>query len=136
MAVLPANNGIKLSGPVQYEQQPGLTWRINREKGRIEGECDNWQAVRQAVEIILWTERFRWQIYTPYSGVQYDGLIGLDPGYVAAELKRRVRAALEMDSRVTGLTNYTYTFAEGILHAEFTVTTVFGDVQQSLEVSI
>lgn len=136
MAVLPTDNGIKLSGPVQYEQQPGLTWKINREKGRIEGECDNWQAVRQAVEIILWTERFRWQIYTPYSGVQYDGLIGLDPGYVAAELKRRVRAALDMDSRVTGLTNYTYTFADGILHAEFTVTTVFGDIQQSVEVSI
>lgn len=135
MAVLPTDN-LNLNGKVRYEDQPGLTWKIDREKGRIVGECDNWEAVRQAVEIILWTERFRWQIYRPYSGVQYDGLIGLDPGYVAAELKRRVRAALMMDRRVTGIEDYTYTFSEGILHAEFTVTTVFGGIRQSAEVSI
>lgn len=135
MAVLPTDN-LNLSGTVRYEDEPGRTWKIDREKGRIVGECDNWEAVRQAVEIILWTERFRWQIYRPYSGVQYDGLIGLDPGYVAAELKRRVRAALMMDSRVTGIEDYTYTFSEGILHAEFTVTTVFGGIRQSAEVSI
>lgn len=135
MAVLPTDN-LNLNGKVRYEDQPGRTWKIDREKGRIVGECDNWEAVRQAVEIILWTERFRWQIYRPYSGVQYDGLIGLDPGYVAAELKRRVRAALMMDSRVTGIEDYTYTFSEGILHAEFTVTTVFGGIRQSAEVSI
>lgn len=135
MAVLPSDN-LNLSGTVRYEDQPGRTWKIDREKGRIVGECDNWEAVRQAVEIILWTERFRWQIYRPYSGVQYDGLIGLDPGYVAAELKRRVRAALMMDSRVTGIEDYSYTFSEGILHAEFTVTTVFGGIRQSAEVSI
>lgn len=135
MAVLPTDN-LNLSGAVRYEDQPGRTWKIDREKGRIVGECDNWEAVRQAVEIILWTERFRWQIYRPYSGVQYDGLIGLDPGYVAAELKRRVRAALMMDSRVTGIEDYTYNFSEGILHAEFTVTTVFGSIRQSAEVSI
>lgn len=135
MAVLPTDN-LDLSGAVRYEDQPGRTWKIDREKGRIVGECDNWEAARQAVEIILWTERFRWQIYSPYSGVQYDGLIGLDPGYVAAELKRRVRAALMMDSRVTGIENYSYTFSEGILHAEFTVTTVFGDIDQSVEVTI
>lgn len=135
MAVLPTDN-LNLSGAVRYEDQPGRTWKIDREKGRIVGECDNWEAARQAVEIILWTERFRWQIYSPYSGIQYDGLIGLDPGYVAAELKRRVRAALMMDSRVTGIENHTYTFSEGVLHAEFTVTTVFGGVDQSVEVAI
>lgn len=135
MAVLPTDN-LNLSGAVRYEDQPGRTWKIDREKGRIVGECDNWEAARQAVEIILWTERFRWQIYSPYSGIQYDGLIGLDPGYVAAELKRRVRAALMMDSRVTGIENYTYTFSEGVLHTEFTVTTVFGGIDQSVEVAI
>lgn len=135
MAVLPTDN-LNLNGTVRYEDQPGRTWKIDREKGRIVGECDNWEAVRQAVEIILWTERFRWQIYRPWSGVQYEGLIGLDPGYVAAELKRRVREALLMDSRVTGLTNYAHTFSDGILHATFTVTTVFGNIEESAEVRI
>ena len=135
MAVLPTGS-LDLSGKIQYEDQPGLTWKINREKGRIEGTCDNLEAAQQAAEIILWTERFRWQIYQPWSGVQYGGLIGQDPGYAAAELKRRVRAALLMDSRITGIENYTYTFSEGILHAEFTVTTVFGSFTKNMEVTI
>ena len=41
-----------------------------------------------------------------------------------------------MDSRVTGLTNYAYTFSGGILHATFTVTTVFGNIEESAEVRI
>ena len=132
MAVLPTG----AMPEVTFRQQPGRTWYIDKTTNRIRGECDDWLAVRQAVEIILWTERFRWQIYQPWSGVQYQGLIGLDPGYVAAELKRRVREALLMDSRVTGLTNYAYTFSDGILHATFTVTTVFGNIEESAEVRI
>lgn len=50
MAVLPTGN-LNLSGVVRYEDQPGRTWKIDREKGRIVGECDNWEAARQAVEI-------------------------------------------------------------------------------------
>ncbi|UQT47367.1 DUF2634 domain-containing protein [Flavonifractor plautii] len=66
------------------------------------GECDGWYSVRQAVEVILNVERFRWQIYSPYSGMQWDGLIGQDPGYVASELQRRITEALKMDDRVRG----------------------------------
>ena len=135
MAVLPEDN-MNIRGPVRYADQPGLTWHINRETGRIDGMCDNWQAVRQAVEIILWTERFRWQIYRPYTGADYRNLVGLDPGYVGVELKRRLRDALMVDSRITGIDSYTYTFEDGILHATFTVTTVFGGVEQSVEVAI
>ena len=79
------------------------TWYINKETSRIQGECDGWQSVRQAVEVILNVERFRWQIYSPYSGMQWDGLIGQDPGYVASELQRRITEALKMDDRVRGI---------------------------------
>ena len=119
-----------------FQQQPSRTWYINRETRRIQGEVDGLAAVRQAVEIILNVERFRWQIYRPYSGMQWEGLIGQDPGYVASELQRRITAALTMDDRVRGISGFTYTAAGNTLSAAFTVNTVYGDTQTSVEVNL
>ena len=134
MAILPTGGTIQ-SG-VQFQQQPDLTWNINKGTQRIEGNITGWAAVRQAVEIILNVEQFRWQIYRPYSGMQWDGLIGQDPGYVAAELQRRIREALMMDDRVTGISNFNYTIEGDKLTASLTVNTVYGDTDTSVEVNL
>ena len=132
MAVLPAGNFPEIT----YRQQPGKTWYINKETNRIQGECDDWLAVRQAVEVILNVERFRWQIYRPYSGMQWDGLIGQDPGYVASELQRRITEALTMDDRVRGISDFSYSVEGDSLRASLTVNTVFGDFETSTEVTL
>ena len=132
MAVLPIGN----LPEIIYQKQPGRTWYINKNTNRIEGECDDWLAVRQAAEIILNVERFRWQIYRPYSGMQWEGLIGQDPGYVASELHRRITEALTMDDRVRGISNFSYTVTGDKLSASLTVNTVFGGYETSVEVNL
>lgn len=107
MAVLPESS-IDLSGGVEFVAQPSLTWKIDRAAGRIAGTCDGYDAVKQAVEIILNVERYRWQIYQPASGMQWEGLVGQDAGYVATELQRRLQDALLADDRIIGLKNYEY----------------------------
>lgn len=135
MAVLPTSS-INISGGVSFQSQPSLSWYINKETNRIEGIVDGQAAVRQAVEIILNVERFRWQIYRPYSGMEWDGLIGQDPGYVGAELQRRVIDALTVDDRVTGISDYDYTVDGSSLSAVFTVNTVYGSIAESVEVPL
>lgn len=135
MAVLPTSS-INISGGVSFQSRPSLSWYINKETNRIEGTVDGQAAVRQAVEIILNVERFRWQIYRPYSGMEWDGLIGQDPGYVGTELQRRVIDALTVDDRVTGISNYDYTVDGSSLSAVFTVNTVYGSIAESLEVPL
>lgn len=135
MAVLPTSS-IDITGGVNFQNQPSLSWYINKETNRIEGTVDGQAAVRQAVEIILNVERFRWQIYRPYSGMEWDGLIGQDPGYVGAELQRRVIDALTVDDRVTGISDYDYTVDGSSLSAVFTVNTVYGSIAESLEVPL
>lgn len=135
MAVLPTSS-IDITGGVNFQTQPSLSWYINKETNRIEGTVDGQAAVRQAVEIILNVERFRWQIYRPYSGMEWDGLIGQDPGYVGAELQRRVIDALTVDDRVTGISDYDYTVDGSSLSAVFTVNTVYGSIAESLEVPL
>ena len=132
MAVLPTGN----LPEVTFQQQPGRTWYIDKTTNRIRGECDDWQAVRQAVEIILNVERFRWQIYRPYSGMQWDGLVGQDPGYVASELRRRIEEALTMDDGVRGTYKCSYTVEGDRLSASLTVNTVFGEMDTSVEVNL
>lgn len=134
MPTLP--QGGTLPPQVEITSQPGRTWYIDKSTNRIRGECDNWLAVRQAVEIILNVQRFRWQIYTPYSGMDWRNLIGNDPGYVAAELQRRVREALLMDDRVLDIRDYQYTIEDDMLTASFTVVTVYGDIPQTAEVTL
>ena len=135
MAVLPTSS-INITGGVNFQNQPSLSWYINKETNRIEGTVNGQAAVRQAVEIILNVERFRWQIYRPYSGMEWDGLIGQDPGYVGAELQRRVINALTVDDRVTGISDYDYTVDGSSLSAGFTVNTVYGSLAESVEVPL
>ena len=134
MPTLP--QGMDITAGLTYEQQPSRTWNINKDTNRIQGETDGQAAVRQAVEIILNVERFRWQIYRPYSGMQWDGLIGQDPGYVASELQRRITEALLMDDRVRGISDFTYSVSGNTLNASMTVNTVYGEIEAGVEVNI
>ena len=135
MAVLPVSS-VSIQGGVSFESQPSLSWRINKETNRIEGTVDGLDAVRQAAEIILNIERYRWQIYRPYTGMEWAGLIGQDPSYVGAELQRRLVDALTVDDRITGISNYDYTIDGGKLRATFRVDTIYGSYDAQQEVNL
>ncbi len=79
MPTLPTST-IDLSAGVSFVSQPSRTWYINKETNRIQGECDGWYSVRQAVEVILNVERFRWQIYSPTPGCSGMGSSGRTRG--------------------------------------------------------
>ena len=134
MPTLP--DGMRLDTSIVAQRQPSRTWRLNKETNRIEGEIDGIEAVRQAVEIILNTERFRWAIFQPYTGVEWNTLIGQDPGYVGANLLRCVREALTVDDRIRGVSNYKFSIDRETLTAEITVNTVYGDFQVPVEVNV
>lgn len=127
---------IDLRGGVIFQDQPTLTWIADPVTRRIRGRGDGWEAIRQAVEIIVSVERFKWQIYTPNFGTDYDGLLGTEPGYAASELQRRLEDAFLPDSRILGMKDFTWSFSGVSLSASFTVRTVFGDVESGLEVNL
>ena len=133
--MLPQSN-IDLSRGVVFQDQPSLTWIADPVTNRLRGRGDNWEAVRQAVEIIVNVERFKWQIYTPNFGTDYGGLLGTDPGYAASELRRRLEDAFLPDNRILGIKDYAYTFRDVSLTVTFTALTVFGDVPGSMEAAL
>lgn len=135
MATLPQAD-FDLSQGVVFQDQPSLTWIADPVTHRLRGRGDNYEAVRQAVEVAVNVERFRWQIYTPNFGIELDGLLGNDPGFVASELRRRLEDAFLPDSRILGISEFSYTAQDAVLTAAVTVDTVFGPVQTTLGVAI
>jgi len=135
MATLPQAD-IDLSQGVVFQDQPSLTWIADPVTNRLRGRGDNYEAVRQAVEVIVNVERFHWQIYTPNFGTDFTGLLGNDPGFVASELQRRLTDAFLPDNRILGISNFSYTFNDAVLTASVTVNTVFGQVNTTMEVAL
>lgn len=135
MATLPKAD-IDLSQGVVFRDQPSLTWIADPATNRLRGRGDNYEAVRQAVEVIVSVERFHWQIYTPNFGTDFSGLLGSDPGFVASELQRRLADAFLPDSRILGISDFSYTFNDTVLTAAVTVNTVFGPVDTVAEVAV
>ena len=135
LATLPQSN-INISNGVVFQQSPTKTFYVNPVTHQISGMCDGYTAVKQAIEIMLDVERFKWQIYSPYFGMQWEGLIGQSPGFVASELQRRLVDAFSVDSRITGISNFSYTVEGDNMTVSLTVNTVYGGIEEELEVSL
>ena len=135
MPTLPEGNGINIQD-VEFQSQPDLTWWRDPDTNRIAGTADGHKAVAQAVEVMLLVERFRWQIYKPFFGMEWEGLLGQNPGYAASQLQRRIREAVTIDDRVTGISGFAYTVSGDTMSAQVTVNTVYGPLNQTVEVTL
>src|SRR5690606_35196789 len=120
---------------VEEEQQPSLTYGIDFERGRIRGMIDELEAIKQAVFLILQTERYRYLIYSDDYGSELEGLVGRDPLFVRSELKRRIREALMQDDRIEDVTNFDIQINGDSALVRFTVVSVFGDFEAEQEVT-
>ena len=124
MAILPEFVGFATE--IEYVSQPSRTWIINRETMMVQGMDEGLEAIRQAVEIMLNTTRYDWQIYSANFGHELDSLIGASAAYVESEFPRMVTDALMIDDRVREVTDFTHTRRGDLMEWAFTVHSVYG----------
>lgn len=103
---------------------------------RISGYIEDIEAIKQAIYLILNTERYQFIIYSWNYGVELLDLFGKQMSYVMAELPRRIREALTQDDRVEDVTNFTFEKKRGKLHTTFEVVTSIGNIPTELEVAV
>ena len=130
MATLPQNVGFNTE--LEYVTQPSKTWQINRQTMQVQSTIDDLQSVKQAVDIILNTDRFRWQIYSSNMGTELETLIGGDASYIESELPRMIEEALLVDDRITEVGNFQHTTQGETMTWSFTVISVFGAFSEEL----
>ena len=133
MATLPEVVGFDTD--IVIASQPSKTWIIDRDTMQVACMDEGLEAVRQAVEIALDVERFRWTIYSANFGSELDGLVGQDEALITAEIPRLVEGALSQDDRVIQVEDYVFTrTGPASMHVSFTVRTVYGDLIEEMQI--
>lgn len=123
--MLPNNNTIIQ----EDDRMPSYTYYIDFDRNRIIGTVDDIEAVKQAIYLILQTERYESLIYNFYYGTEFNSLIGKSRELITSELERRIREALLEDDRIVRVTDFTIEFTSDKAIVEFTVNTIFGDIE-------
>lgn len=103
---------------------------------RINGFVDGLDAVTQAIQLILSTERYKHLIYSWDYGVELYDLVGKPMPYVMSELPRRITEALTQDNRITDVTDFEFERNGKKLHVTFTAVTNLGNIPTELEVEV
>lgn len=110
---------------VDLALESSKTYRVLN--GRVVGWIDNKQALRQAVEKLLHTERYMYEIYTDEYGIELQSLIGASFELVEAEINRIVKEALLVDERIVEVTDIAVQKIDSTsLLVSFNVQSIFG----------
>ena len=127
-----------LTQEIVEETYPNKTYRIVNidTGGRVSGYADGLDAVKQAIYLILSTERYKFNIYSWDYGVELFDLIGQPMPYVMADLPRRIKEALIQDDRIEDVIDFTFEKKRNVLHTTFTVVTNIGNITTELEVNV
>lgn len=112
---------------------PSQTYKIDFEAGRIVGTVDGREAVRQAVQKILRTERFSHLIYSWGYGMEWRTLTGRSRGVVESELGRLLTEALTADGRVVAVKDVSIIRSGRNAATVFvTVDTKYGEIKEEV----
>lgn len=137
MALTPTVYNEVLTDPeYQISIYPSKTYYMNLEKYRIQGNTDGIESIPQAIFCILNTERFKYHAYSDNYGIELEELFGKPISYVLPELERRIKEALEWDSRINLVDGFEFEVNGSSVHATFTVHTIFGEIEAERTVEI
>ena len=125
---------LKTYGEKAAGLKPSQTYRLTN--GRVEGRTDGKNAISQAVDLMLSTERWRHLIYSGDYGLEMEELFGKSRGYLEADMARRFSEALSQDDRINGIEDFQMTFSGDEANISFTVVTSFGNLTVERRVSI
>lgn len=119
---------------LDYQEETSNTYIANTDAGQILGMNAGLEAMRQAVELILTTKRYNYQIYSSNYGIELDDLIGEDRDYIKSVLPSRVKDAFSVDNRIIDAQNFKFSFEGDKAIVTFDVITVFGTVSTGVEI--
>ena len=126
--MIPSTTGF-LEQDFVIEEQPSRTYKMHLNETIIIGHTEQQDAMVQVVFNILNTERYQYIIYSWNYGIELIDLYGQPVSYVIPELKRRITEALTWDERIISVDNFSFDTNKGKITCNFTVHTIFGDIE-------
>lgn len=114
--------------------QPSKTYKVDFIKGRVVGVCDELEALKQSIFLILNTERYEYLIYSTDYGSELKSLIGQERDISESEYKRRIQEALMQDDRIESVDNFIFNYDKDSVLIQFTVFSIYSEFQVEREV--
>lgn len=132
--MIPTDSTVTSSGTSEI---PSKTFYLDVVNNKIVGKVDNLAAVRQAVYIILNTERFKYEILSWNFGMEMKAVIGNSLELAIPEIKRYITEALTQDDRISEVKDFNFSQIEsGKLAVSFMVISNKGSFTTETEVSV
>lgn len=135
--MLPSSSNITVIGD-DLSEMPNKTYALDMENKRIRGYItDDIEAVKQAVYLILRTERYDYLIYSRNYGVELKDLFGREKNYVLPMIVKSITDALLADSRIIEVKNFSFDIkGRGVYSVSFTVVSKYGEFKEEVEISV
>ena len=132
--LLPATD--ELIHDFEIEELPTNTFFVDFDVGIVHGFVDGLEAMRQAIRLILSTERFQHEIYSWDYGSELSGLVGQSPPLLYINIQNAITNALLADDRVLSVDEFEFSQNKGKVHVQFSVKTTIGQLEHAHEVVI
>ncbi len=127
--MLPINSNYEILGKYETREQTSITYRFDRENKRIVAVYDDYvESVRQAVYLILNTERYEHVMYSWNYGVELSDLFGREKQYVVPMLQSRIKEALLRDDRILNVTDFEFNIKRSVYSVSFIVVTKYYNI--------
>ncbi len=121
---------------VEEKTYPSNTFAIDFISNKIIGFVDEKEAIKQAIALILNTERYKFLIYSWNYGAEFEDLIGVHLDIVEDESERLISEALLQDDRIKAVYDFGFERIKDSIIVTFTVDTIFGEIEAETEVSL
>ncbi len=120
-----------------HTEETSHTYKMKETEPSIVGNCDGMDAVIQAADKILSTERYQYAIYSWNYGIELADLVGMPLSYCMAELERRIKEALLMDDRIKEVKDFTFQQrGKRSLEVKFTIVSTKGTAEMEKEMDL
>lgn len=114
------------------EEQPSKTYRLSLDGKRVRGYADGLEAVKQAIDKALRTARYKNIIYDETYGSELHSVL-LDPSttkeFIEVSFPRLIREALSGDTRILGVSGFSFEYGKDSVTVRFTANTIFGSTE-------
>lgn len=127
MNMLPVGAIINDTNIIESSVQSTKTYKIK--DNRILGFCDDVEALKQAIDLILGIDRYEYLIYSWNYGSELKGLIGKDKDIAESEFKRRIKDALLQDDRITNVDKFIFEYEKDSVFVKFTVFSIYDNFE-------
>jgi hypothetical protein len=112
------------------------TWQLDLTDKKIGAQIEGIEAVKQMIYTVLNVERYRYAIHSWRFGVELDDLYGQSMAYVYPTIVQRITEALLMLDTVNAVDNFEFSRNKGALTIAFNVSTIYGDLITTKEVTL